>query len=425
MESKYKHKTLFNAFILATLAAYAAESVANSTIVVDGSLPTSHNLLGATTHDLSGSGTLSINGNTDGVIVNHNLFFSFSQFGVGSGDTAQFSCPGCISLNNVISRITGNLPTIIEGNLVDTIPNANFWLLNPNGVMFGHGAVLDVPASLHVSNASRLSDGNGLSYFSANLHDSGSSLFISPHSFGFTGTESGGITLQGATITAGTQGIANIEINGSTILVQANSDPAVVNTLNAASSTLSSPGAINIDGAIKTSNGLSIENVSSNGELNGTSYVHLGPNAVLSVTESNNQNQNAGGTLNISSYGPNQHTIQDNPGSGNQNNAGAGLSISSSGNVNNPGSGTIVSINKPITGPVGNTNMQLTKADSDASNALNHATLPENGQFYDSSKTANNPSVEGLNESSLRSANTNSLLPGGSSLTIGVQSAAQ
>src|SRR4029077_13044373 len=65
------------------------------------------------------------------------------------------------TITNILSRVTGGYPSSIDGTIRSQIPRANFYLLNPSGVMFGPNASLDVSGSFHVSTADylRLADG--------------------------------------------------------------------------------------------------------------------------------------------------------------------------------------------------------------------------------------------------------------------------
>src|SRR5690348_1792449 len=77
-----------------------------------------------------------------------NLFFSFRDFSLDRGDVAEFSGPA--STRNVLARVTGGSPSTIDGTLRCTIDKANFYLINPSGVVFGPGAALDVKGSFAV-----------------------------------------------------------------------------------------------------------------------------------------------------------------------------------------------------------------------------------------------------------------------------------
>ena len=96
-----------------------------------------------------------------GTIRGNNLFHSFSLFNVPTGGSATFLGPSSIA--NILSRVTGGQQSIIDG-LISTraaMPNANFFLLNPSGVLFTSGASLDVGGAFRVSTADniRLADG--------------------------------------------------------------------------------------------------------------------------------------------------------------------------------------------------------------------------------------------------------------------------
>ncbi|MCV6638798.1 filamentous hemagglutinin N-terminal domain-containing protein [Candidatus Albibeggiatoa sp. nov. NOAA] len=94
-----------------------------------------------------------------GQMVGSNLFHTFDSFNVNQGEIAQFS--GSDSIQNIISRVIGSESSFINGTIRSTIPNADFYLLNPNGLVFGEHAKLDLQGSFHTSTADyiKLSDG--------------------------------------------------------------------------------------------------------------------------------------------------------------------------------------------------------------------------------------------------------------------------
>ena len=100
-----------------------------------------------------------------GQIRGGNLFHSFGAFNVPSGGSATFTGPATIA--NILSRVTGGQPSAIDGVLRSEIAGANFYLLNPSGVLFGPQARLEVSGSFHVSTADvlRLADGTTFSRF--------------------------------------------------------------------------------------------------------------------------------------------------------------------------------------------------------------------------------------------------------------------
>ncbi|MCV6638145.1 filamentous hemagglutinin N-terminal domain-containing protein [Candidatus Albibeggiatoa sp. nov. NOAA] len=96
---------------------------------------------------------------TVGIRVGNNLFHSFEQFNLQQGEIATFS--GNSEIQNIISRVTGGKASFIDGVIRSTIPDANFYLLNPAGLQFGANARLDIQGSFHATTADyvKLSDG--------------------------------------------------------------------------------------------------------------------------------------------------------------------------------------------------------------------------------------------------------------------------
>ena len=74
----------------------------------------------------------SITAITGGTRVGDNLFHSFLNFSVSSGSTASFQNP--VDIQNIISRVTGNSISNIDGTL-KTAGSANLFLINPNGIV--------------------------------------------------------------------------------------------------------------------------------------------------------------------------------------------------------------------------------------------------------------------------------------------------
>ncbi|NEP00484.1 MAG: filamentous hemagglutinin N-terminal domain-containing protein [Symploca sp. SIO2E9] len=92
-----------------------------------------------------------------------NLFHSFQEFNIGEGRGAYFANPAAIE--NIFSRVTGNNPSHLLGTL-GVLGDANLFFLNPNGIIFGPNARLDMRGSLVTSTASSLMFPDG-SQFSA------------------------------------------------------------------------------------------------------------------------------------------------------------------------------------------------------------------------------------------------------------------
>ncbi|WP_454062270.1 two-partner secretion domain-containing protein [Candidatus Nitrospira salsa] len=86
-----------------------------------------------------------------GTVRGQNQFHSFSQFDLGTGQIASFNGPATIV--NILSRVTGGVPSSIDGTLRSSIEGTNMFFLNPAGVIFGAEAKLDLTGSFHVSTA--------------------------------------------------------------------------------------------------------------------------------------------------------------------------------------------------------------------------------------------------------------------------------
>ncbi len=91
-----------------------------------------------------------------------NLFHSFQEFNVGEGRSAYFTNP--TGIENILTRVTGANPSNILGTLGVTGGNANLFLINPNGIIFGRDARLDVGGSFLASTASYLNFADGTQF---------------------------------------------------------------------------------------------------------------------------------------------------------------------------------------------------------------------------------------------------------------------
>ena len=121
-----------------------------------------------------------------------NLFHSFEQFDIWQGESATFTGPR--SIENILARITGEVPSYIDGTISSLIRGANLFFLNPYGIMFGPHAQLDVQGSFHVSTADyvRFSDGKR---FNTGGNDQTGLTVAAPVAFGFLDWRAGAITI--------------------------------------------------------------------------------------------------------------------------------------------------------------------------------------------------------------------------------------
>jgi filamentous hemagglutinin family protein len=124
-----------------------------------------------------------------------NLFHSFHTFSIDTGESATFTGPG--SIENVISRVTGGEGSNIDGLLRSEVGTADFYFINPAGVMFGPNAQVDVPAAFHVSTADELRFQDG-TIFSASSPESSALSMASPESFGFLSPQPASLIVNGS-----------------------------------------------------------------------------------------------------------------------------------------------------------------------------------------------------------------------------------
>ena len=119
-----------------------------------------------------------------------NLFHSFGQFDVGTGDTAHFV--GQPGIENIIGRVTGGSASHIDGRLQS---DATLFLLNPRGLLFGPNATLDINGSFHASTANALRFADGAA-FSTHLNEKSTLTVAAPSAFGFLSERPASITIE-------------------------------------------------------------------------------------------------------------------------------------------------------------------------------------------------------------------------------------
>ncbi len=120
---------------------------------------------------------------TGGTQAGTNLFHSFQQFGLNQGQIANFlSQP---NIQNILGRVVGGDPSVINGIIQLTGGNSNLYIMNPAGIIFGNNASLNVPASFTATTASGIQVGN--SWFGMNTSASDlQNLTGTPNAFAFT-----------------------------------------------------------------------------------------------------------------------------------------------------------------------------------------------------------------------------------------------
>ncbi|ABA21970.1 Filamentous hemagglutinin-like protein [Trichormus variabilis ATCC 29413] len=130
---------------------------------------------------------------TDGTRIGNNLFHSFSQFSILKGDSASFD--NAIDIQNIFSRVTGGNISNIDGS-ISANGNANLFLINPAGIIFGQNASLNIGGSFVGTTAETITFADGKRFSSTDTDTSPLLTMNVPTGLQF-GSNSGGITVQG------------------------------------------------------------------------------------------------------------------------------------------------------------------------------------------------------------------------------------
>ncbi len=147
-----------------------------------------------------------------------NLFHSFGDFGVPTNNIANFLNSGSVDLagiplaaglptNNILGRVTAGNPSVIFGmiqtNGTGGFSNANLFLMNPAGFLFGPNATVNVGGMVAFTTADYLRlegvGGNGIFY--ADTTQTSVLTSVPVAAFGFLGSNPAAIALQGSILT--------------------------------------------------------------------------------------------------------------------------------------------------------------------------------------------------------------------------------
>ncbi|GAP93528.1 two-partner secretion domain-containing protein [Leptolyngbya sp. NIES-2104] len=138
----------------------------------------------------------------EGARRGNNVFHSFSQFNAALNRGTYFFAPSP-QTQNIVTRVTGNLPSNILGRLGtfqivgDQIfsSNANLFLINPNGILFGNNASLDVGGAFVATTANAVRFGDN-TFSATNPEPVSDVLQVNPSAFLFNRIPTADITVR-------------------------------------------------------------------------------------------------------------------------------------------------------------------------------------------------------------------------------------
>ncbi|BDA70343.1 hypothetical protein CAL7716_045090 [Calothrix sp. PCC 7716] len=162
--------------VLAQANFVLADIIPDSTLPIQSKVDTQNNIT-------------TISGGTQ---AGNNLMHSFQQFTIPSGSTAFFN--NSPNIENIISRVTGNSISNIEG-LIKANGAANLFLINPSGFIFGSNAKLEIGGSFVASTANGLKFANGTEFTTTSTNSAPLLTIGVPIGLQY-GTNSGNIQLQ-------------------------------------------------------------------------------------------------------------------------------------------------------------------------------------------------------------------------------------
>ena len=255
--------------------------------------------VGKTQYDITG-------GTRPGGMDGTNLFHSFGDFGVPPNNIANFlngvsydlngnQLPAGLPTSNILARVTGNIRSDIFGTIQTTdFGNANLFLMNPAGFLFGPNATLNVGGSVAFTSADYLRLTDGVLFNKTPEVTQDALLSAAPvAAYGFLGSNPFlTITVQGSqfAVTEGT----GISLVGGNITIQA----GTLENETVQPAKLSAPsGQINL-ASVRSPGEIAVETLTTGPNVDGVSPSSFG-NISLSQNTQLNTTGSSGGTIRI------------------------------------------------------------------------------------------------------------------------------
>ncbi|MEH2169708.1 MAG: S-layer family protein [Nostoc sp.] len=145
--------------------------ILSSGLLTPGMMPSA---IAQVTSDGTTNTIVNQNGNNfnilNGIEKGNNLFHSFSNFSVPTGGSANFDLTNTPNITTIFSRVTGVHVSDIQG-LIQTLNGNNpvsLFLINPNGIIFGQNASLNIGGSFVGTTASSIKFADGTEFSAVN-----------------------------------------------------------------------------------------------------------------------------------------------------------------------------------------------------------------------------------------------------------------
>ncbi|MEO1681645.1 MAG: CHAT domain-containing protein [Cyanobacteria bacterium J06631_12] len=123
-----------------------------------------------------------------------NLFHEFEEFSLTEAETANFTSDSGVF--NIVGRVSAANPSYIDGTIQVEGSDADLYLLNPSGVLFGPNAQLALPGSFTATTADQVEFGEQL-LSAAETNPDYTALREEPSAFRFSEPSAGAVVNQG------------------------------------------------------------------------------------------------------------------------------------------------------------------------------------------------------------------------------------